>query len=188
MKTTHAILAVLFACLLVSAPSFAAEPAVKHHMEIKIATDDEMVSISADDLEIGESQQSFTDSGKEVLVTRTEDGFQLEVDGKEINVDVPGGDDHHTFMHMTDMHVTDDAHKKVVVRKFHGEGDESGFHFIHGDRDVMIERFSAADRLAESGVLDDLGEAKRQEILDTLRELEPHQIHKEVRVMVDDNQ
>ena len=70
------------------------------------------------------------------------------------------------------------------------DGDEHGYHYIHAgdgeDVDLVIERFSAADRLAESGVLDDLDEAKRQEILDTLREMEPHQIHKRMRVKVEE--
>ncbi len=186
MKTIHAILAVLAASLLVSTFSFAAgEPEAKRRLEIKIAADDEVVKIEADDMELGETRQSFTESGKEVAITRTEDGFQLEIDGKEIDVDVPHGDGHHAIFNMTG-----DEGKKVVIRKFHGEGDEHGHHCIHAggseDVDVVIERFSAADRLAESGVLDDLDEAKRQEILDTLREMEPHRIHQQVRIKVDE--
>ncbi len=189
MKPIHAILAALAACLLVSTLAFAAgEPEAKRRLEIKIAADDDVVKIEADDMEIGETRQSFTESGKEVLVTRTEDGFQLEVDGKEIDVDLPHagdhGDGHHAMFNMTG-----DEARKVVIHKFHGEGgDDHGYHYVHAgggeDVDLVIERFSAADRLAESGVLDDLDEAKRQEILDALREMEPQQIHKQVRVKI----
>ncbi len=193
MKTIHAILAVLFASLLVSAFSFAAEPEVKR--QIKIAADGEVVSLDANNMEIGDTRQTFTDSGKEVLVTRTEDGFQVEIDGKEIDIDIPHGEGHHAIVSTTS---GDD--RKVIVRKFKGEGDgdEHGYHFIHagegdhhwvqkdgGDVDVVIEHFSAADRLLESGVLDDLDEAKRQEVLDTLKNMEPHgEVQKQVRVMV----
>ncbi len=184
MKSTHAILTVLAALLLMPA-AFAGE----RHMEIKIVADGEIVEIDGDDFEVGETRQSFTESGKEVLITRTEDGFQLEIDGKEIDVDMPHGE-HHTMFNMSS-----DEDRKVVIRKFHNEGDEHGYHFIHGegdhhwveagdDVDVVIERFSAADRLAESGVLDDLDAAKRQEILDALREMQPR-MHKQVRVIVD---
>ncbi len=186
MKPFHAILAALAASLLVSTFSFAAgDPEAKHRIEIKIAADDEMVTIDADDLKMGETRQSFTDSGKEVLVTRTEDGIQLEIDGKEIDVDMPHGEGHHAMFNMTG-----DEDKKVVIRKFHGDGagDEHGYHFIHAgdgeDVNLVIEHFSAADRLAESGVLDDLDEAKRQEILDALRAMEPKQIHKQVRMKI----
>ncbi len=181
MKSFHAMLVVLAASLLMPVFSFAAEE--PRHMEIKIAADDEVVSFNADDMEVGETRQSFTESGKEVVVTRTEDGFQLEVDGKEIDVDVPHGQGNHAMFNMTG-----DEAKKVIIHKFQGEGAEHGYHYIHGDGedvDLVIERFSAADRLAESGVLDDLDEAKRQEILDTLRGMEPHQIHKQVRLHVD---
>lgn len=184
MKTIHAILAVLFASLLVSAFSFAAEPEIEHRMNIKIAADGEMLTVDLEGMEIGETRQSFTESSMEVLVTRTEDGFQLEVDGKEIDVDLPHGD-HHTIMRMAG-----EEGKKVIVRHFHGQGDEHGFHYLHGDRgeglDVFVERFSVADRLAESGVLDDLDETKRQEILDSLREMTSHEVYRQVRVSVEE--
>ena len=192
MKTTHAILAALFASLLVSAFSFAGEPEVERRMEIKISADGELVELDANDMEVGDTRQTFTDSGKEVLVTRTDEGFQLEIDGKEINVDVPH-DEHHTMLNMTSGN-----DRKVIIRKFDGDGDKHGYHFIHGgegdhhwvekdgdDVDIVIERYSAADRLLESGVLDDLDEAKRQEILDALRDQESaHEIHKKVKVMI----
>ena len=181
MKKFQAMFVVLVASLLVSAFSFAAEPEVQRHMEIKIAADDEMVSFDAD-LKIGETRQSFTDSGKEVLVTRTEGGFQLEVEGKDIDIDMPHGKGHHAMFNMTG-----DEDKKVIIHKLHGDSGEQGYHFIHADEgaDIVIEHSSAADRMAESGVLDDLDEAKRQEILSVLRDLEPEQIHKQVRVMVE---
>lgn len=193
MRPFHTALALLAALLMVVSSFAAGESEKKRHMKMKIAADGEVVSFSADDLEIGETQQSFTESGKEVLVTRTEDGFQLEIDGKEIDVDVPHGDDHHSIFAMTG-----DEDKKVIIRKMHGEGDEHGYQFIHGgegehhwvgdgeDIDIVVNRFSAADRLIESGVLDDLDEAKRQEILDTLKQMEPHKIHKQVRVKVEE--
>ncbi len=189
MKTIHALLAVLAASLLMTGFAVAGdEPAAKRQLKIQIAADDEPITIDASGMEIGDSRQSFTESGKEVLVTRTEDGFQLEVDGKDIDVDLPhAGDhgDHHAIFNMTG-----DEDKKVIIRKFHGDGDDHGYHYVHAadgdDVDIVIERFSAADRLAESGVLDDLDEAKRQEILDALQQMEPRQIHKRVQIKIDE--
>lgn len=187
MKAIHAVLTVLAALLFTSTFAFAAaEPGAKR-MEIKIAADDEPITIEASDMEVGETRQSFTESGKEVLVTRTEEGFQLEVDGKEIDVDLPHAGDHGHGHHAT-FNMSGDEEGKVIIRKF-VDGDEHGYHFVHAaageDVDLVIERFSAADRLVESGVLDDLDEAKRQEILDALREMEPHRILKQMRVKVD---
>ena len=182
MKSIHAILAVLFATLLVSAFSFAAES--ERHMQIKIMADDEVISFDPSDLDVGDTRQELTESGKEVLITRTEDGLQLEVDGKEIDVDMPHGDGHHAMFKMAG-----DEGRKVIIHKLHGEddGDGHGYRYFRGSegKDVVIEHMSAADHLAESGVLDDLDEAKRQEILDVLSELETHRIHKQVHVMVD---
>lgn len=198
MKTIHAILALCVATLLVSAFSFAAEPEheIKHQIKIKIDDGDEMIAIDADDLEIGETRQSFTESGKEVLLTRTEEGMELSVDGEEIDLGFSHGDAHHA------MFFSGDEDSKVVIRSMGGEEGHK-YAFIHGDGDgenhwvqkgedgedidIFIERFSPANHLLESGVLDDLDEETRQEILDTLGEMEPHKrIHKKVLVEVDE--
>ncbi len=203
MKPIHTISALLLIALIAPAFSFAAEPEVEHRIAIKVMADGEMIEIDAGGMAIGETRQSYTDSGKEVLVTRTEDGYQLEVDGKEIDVDLPGGahgDGHHAVFNMDSS-----EGKKVIIKKLGGDGDAHGYHFIHGDGephdgahhwvhkgdgedvDIVIEHVSAADRLEESGALDDLSDEKRQEILDALRAGEgSHQIHKQVRVRVEE--
>ncbi len=196
MKTRHAIMTVLFASLLASALSFAAEMPEGERFELKVMADDELVSIDATGLEIGESRQSFSESGKEVLVTRTEDGFQLAIDGKDIDVDLHHGGSHHGGPHHGDhasFNMTGGEGKKIIIHKLHGEADCddcSGYHFMHADEgedaDVVIERFNVADRLAESGVLDGLDEEKRREILDSLRQMQPHgDHHQQVRIMVE---
>ncbi len=218
MKTIHAILAVACATLLIAAAGFAAdETEIEKRIQIKIAADDEMIAIDADDMEVGETRQSFTESGKEVLITRTEGGFDLEVDGKEIDLGL-GGEGHHSVFNM---HGDQDA--KVIIKKMHG-GEGHGYSFIHTDKDhvehhgeggahgeghgehvfvhkgdvgddfVWVQQASAADHLIESGVLDDLDEEKRQEILDALKEIEPSQkkviveVHKEIHEEHDDEQ
>ena len=198
MKTIHAILALIFATLLVTAFSFAAEPEheVKRHVQIKVAADDDMIAIDADDLEIGETRQSYTESGKEVLITRVEGGLKLEVDGKEIDLGLSHGEGHHA------MFMSGDEDAKVVVRSLSGE-EGHGYAFIHGEVDgehhwvqkgeggedvnIFIERFSPADHLLKSGVLDDVDEETREKILATLREMEPHKrIQKKIIVDVEE--
>ncbi len=202
MKTIHAILALIFATLLVSAFSFAAEPEheIKHHIKLKIADGDDVVAVDAADLEVGETRQSYTESGKEVLLTRLEKGYQLVVDGKEIDLGLSHGEGHGA--HKEVYHFSGDEDAKVMIRTMGGE-EGHNYAFIHGsgegdhhwvekgedgeDVDIFIERFSPADHLLKSGVLDDLDEGKRQEILDALREMEPHKrIQKKIIVDVEE--
>ncbi len=195
MKTMHAILALIFASLFAAAFSFAAEePEVRHQIKIKIDDGNELIDVEAEDLEVGESRESYTDSGKKVLVTRTEQGYELEVDGKQIDLGMHHGDsDHAVFVH-------GDEAAKVIVKSggdqevdysFIHSGDEHGAHHWvqHGEEGegfkFVIERQSAAKHLLESGVLDDLDEDTRQRILDTLKEIEsPKVIKKRVHVEV----
>lgn len=206
MKIIHAILALIFATLFVAAFSFAGDaPEIQHKVKIKIQHDGELVAIDAENMEVGETRQSYTESGKEVLFTRTEDGYQLEVDGKEIELGMHGEGHHSTI------HTSGDKDAKVIVRKFRGgdcehdedcEHGEHGYSFIHADTDhhwvekgeggaedvyIQIERTDPGDYLLESGVLDGLDEATRQKILDTLGELKPHKrIEKRIVVEIDE--
>ena len=198
MKTIHAILALVFATLLVSAFSFAAEPEheVKHRIKLKIVADDDLIEVDAADMEVGETRQSFTESGKEVVLTRLEEGYKLEVDGEEIDVGMTHGEGHHQMFHFSG-----DEDAKVMIRTMGGEegrehafihaaGDED-MHWLEkgedGDFDILIRQVDPAEHLLAPGVLDDLSEEKRQEILDALREMEPHQrIHKKIIVDVED--
>ncbi len=188
MKTIHAILALLFATLFVSAFSFAGEDVdAEHRVKIKIQKDGELIDLDAQDMEIGETRQSFSDSNKEVLLTRTEEGYDLTVDGEQIDIGMAHGDHHSVFVHRGD------SDAKVIVRKIlggEGHGEGHGYHFIHGeegDEDhgehrwiqhgddtnvIVIERVNPADHLLESGVLDGLDEETRQNILDSLAEIE----------------
>ena len=194
MKTIHAILALIFASLFIAAFSFAAEEIEKHHIQIKIDDGTELVDIAADDLEVGEARESYTDSGKKVLVTRTEQGYELEVDGKQIDLGMHHGDsDHSVFVHSNET-------SKVIVRRnddqdvkyafIHSGEDHGTHHWVqHGeegeDFKFVIERKSASKHLLESGVLDELDEDTRQRILDTLNEMEPHKmIKKRIHVEV----
>lgn len=182
MKTIHAILALIFATLLVSVFSFASEEVERtRKVHIKIDQDGEAIDVEAEDLEIGETRQSFTDSGKEVLLTRTEDGFDLTVDGKKLNVGIPHGDHHSVFMH--------GGAAKVIIHELSGDGEGHRYSFVHGDEEshgdhhwvskadgdhmILVERVSAAEHLQASGVLDDLDVDTRQKILDVLQDIEP---------------
>lgn len=203
MKTQYAILALVFASLLTAAASFAAgEPEAHHHVKIKIDDGSELIDVDAENLEVGEARESYTDSGKKVLITRTEKGYELEVDGKKIDLGMSHGDgaESSVFVH-------GDHTSKVIVRAggdkdvdyafVHGDGEhtwvEHGDHGEHtwiahgegGDGVFVIKTRKASEHLLESGVLDDLDEDTRQRILDTLKEVEgPKIIKKQARVEI----
>lgn len=179
----------LIAALAVAATfAFAHDGEAKERFKLKIAPDDEAIVI--DDLEVGQTRQFFTESGKEVVVTREEDGFKLTVDGKEINVDMPHAPH---GVAVVNVDGEDGEAMKVFVKTIvaHGDGEE-GEHVMvwHGDggehesHDVMVWTgeegeghafaFAAAPDVAasvlESGVLDDLDPAKREEILKAIKD------------------
>lgn len=209
MKRTHSltILAGLAAMLLLLPLAAAADEHIEREIKIKIVTDaGEALDLDLGDLEVGDTRQFFTDDGTEVTVTRTEAGYQVEVDGETETLFIPslhGGHGCPDGEANCEVEVRcegdpEDCERNVFVRKhvmvagdgegaavFHGEdgehvvierssddmvwvgGDEEGAH-------VMIKHMGdPAQHLIDSGVLDDLPEAKRQEILDALRAAHP---------------
>lgn len=198
MKILHTLLAATLATLLIAASGVACDEHAEgesheHSLALLLDGESETLTLDVDDLEVGETRQFFTEGGKEVVVTRTEDGYDLTVDGKEINI---GGEGHYTMLH-------GDHDAKVMIKKLIS-GESHGYHFITGDGedveidvdhdfhwvhggegDVKVMAFGAGDaakRLEESGVLDNLPEEKRQAILDALGEA--HGTHVEKRVMI----
>jgi len=228
MNTTHILTARILAALalillLAPAASFAHEP---HGAKVlvKIAEGDDLVELDLTGLQVGESKQLFSESGKQIVVTREEDGYQVDVDGKELHV-MPFGDDvmlgegkHKVFISEDGevVKLRDDGHqvwisadgeehsihkigigggedqqvwvsadgeesaagiRKIMVRRL-GEGEEAVDVKVVGvgagePQVLTLERESAADRLAKSGLLDNVDEETRQKILDFLKSEEP---------------
>ncbi len=211
MKTMQAILALIVATLVTGTFTFAHEEGevdieTKHRIKLELATDGEPLLIEADDLEIGETRQIYTESGKEVVLTRTEEGVELTVDGEAVELGM-----HHGTHGLHHISTSGHGDTKVFIKRL-GDGEE-GEHEVHytygeGEGEVMhwvsaaeearafafhIETKSAVDHLLEAGVLDDLDSAKREEILDALRELEgPHEhvktIEKRIIVLDEDDE
>jgi hypothetical protein len=215
LKTSHTFLALL---LVASAATFvfAGEgPHVERHVKLAFTGEDggEPLVIEADDLEVGETRQFFTESGKEVVLTRTEEGYDLEVDGEKIDVDAPGaghyafetGDSKRVFVFQGDHGdaegVTEDEH--VFIHQGEegfewvqagGDGEE-GFEWVQaGDGAAADVHFlhaghpTALEHLRAKGILDELDEATRQKIVDALTEIEPegHQAKKMIMIKVDE--
>lgn len=208
------ITALITVALLAPGLSLAGEEhEVKYRIKVAaFGDDDEIVDVEFGDMEVGESRQFFTESGKEVVVTRTEKGHTLKVDGREIDLDTSGHLDEH-YAVKVGVYKGDKCRKaekghgcegasKIIIRKMGGEEDEieatadafmigryDGEHHLkhcgdrHGERvEVFVDHPSALDHLLESGVLDDLDPETRQKIIDTLKEIEPEDGHKVIRL------
>ena len=94
-----------------------------------------------DDLEVGESKTITDDDGNEVTMTRTEDGLEIEVEGKNIELMHMGSDIDVDVMHDTGANVvihgehdsedvTIEKHKRVKIIRSH---DSDGVTIISGD-------------------------------------------------------
>lgn len=116
-------------------------------VKLKVASDVGADAIVLDDLhelEVGESRSFTTDSGKLVVATRTEKGFELDVDGKTIEISDFAGEladtmvwhskgaghgeageagEAHRFVFEKKIEIADDAEGKTMVwRSEGGEG------------------------------------------------------------------
>ena len=73
---------------------------VRETLKIKVSTDDGISeSVTIENLAVGESEVFTTDSGNEVLATRFDDGLELEVNGRVIDVKIPDVSAHSEALH-----------------------------------------------------------------------------------------
>lgn len=178
MKKTLSLLIVLLAAAAVATLTFAGEPGkLEHHVKLMLNAGDEPIEIETEGLAVGESREFQTESGKAVVLTRTEDGLEVTVDGKKL--DLPGHGGAHAFFHGGE-------ETKIFVAHT-GEGEEGEHRFVwvdgeghgaagHGEGHhvVKIHRHhpDAAKRLQASGVLDGLDAPTRERILEELRKID----------------
>ncbi len=146
------------AALMLAAPAWA-EESVERHVKIKVLTDDsgEMTELELSDLAVGETRWITSDSGKDIGITREDDGYRLDIDGEETFIATPG----------------DGMHDRVMVKTMVME-DGEGLHdamqnvWVTGDQQVIH-----LDGLESSGVfisgLGDLDENQKADIIDALR-------------------
>lgn len=193
MKKTLPLLIALLVAAVVATLAFAGEPEkFEHRIKLVINAGDEPIEIEAEDLAVGESREFQTESGKAVVLTRTEDGLEVTVDGKKLNL--PGHGGAHAFFHGADT-------KVFVARAGEGQG-ENGQGFLWVDSDgtshtgeghhvFQIHRHGgdSAARLLKSGVLDGLDAPTRDRILEELRKIDAEpavEVTKKVVVLGED--
>lgn len=144
MKSIHTLLAVAVASLIAVTFSYAGEDhSHESHVTLEIDGSDAVVA-DVSDLAIGESRQIYA-GDKEVVITNTEDGLKIDIDGETVDV---GGHGQH-LMKLHSRHGAGDhdvesiftsSQANVIVKHLAGEEGEHGYHFISGDgEDVEID-------------------------------------------------
>ena len=119
------------AVLLIFATAMAQEVEKKMQIRVMVAGDggdeaselnwssDEM-DFDLQDLAVGETQTIESDSGKPIIVTRTEQGFNFDVDGKSVMMpDLGTHGTHMAFVNTASMHEAIDVDADVHVMKAH---------------------------------------------------------------------
>jgi hypothetical protein len=118
--TSHPRLLLAAAALLpLAAGALYAADAVRSTLKLKLHTDgaaDAVEIVDLDELEVGERRDYTTDSGKPLAVTRDDDGYAIEIEGKTIRV----ADDPHALA----------AHPGMKMRRIVLDGD--------GDADSLV--------------------------------------------------
>lgn len=121
---TKTVISLLAASVLASAAFAGEEVHTKMKMIVVDGDDADQTQIELDsdelgfdlhDMQVGENQAIVDAQGRNILVTREEDGFSLDVDGKTIKLPAFDG-----------------SHDRVWVEKF-GDGEDVDIHVIHDE-------------------------------------------------------
>jgi hypothetical protein len=116
-----------------------------HEAKIKIIGDDfELDETDVSDLEIGESMSFYTDNGREVLILRQEDGFDISVDGESIALPrmSAGGHGGHSGVKVITKEIVCDSDGEECDHEFiniHEGGDFEVLHLAGEELDLNIE-------------------------------------------------
>lgn len=121
--------AMVFVTVLFATAAFSGDK-VREKIEIKVVSDDsggesvvvldsETLGFNMHDMQVGENRSVVDKNGRAVLITRKEDGFTLDVDGKTI--DLPAVRGHHE--HKIRAHGAHDSGVDIRVVKAHADGD-----------------------------------------------------------------
>jgi len=98
-------------------------------MVIALTTDDfELAETDVSDLEIGDSETIYTQSGKTIDLLRTADGIEIYIDGELLELGLDGEEGIHEGHHVVHQHVEvdcdteEDCDMDIELGSLHGEG------------------------------------------------------------------
>ena len=113
-------------------------------MVIALATDDfELAETDVSDLEIGDSETIYTESGKTIDLLRTAEGIEIYVDGELLELDLHGEEEFHGGHHFVhhDVEVEcdteEDCDVDINLESLHGED--------HHEKVIIIKKETKID-------------------------------------------
>ena len=106
------------------------------HDAVVVQIDSDDLDFDLENMQVGENQAVVDESGRTILITREEDGYRFDVEGKEISVPVLHGE--HDTMVMVDgdydVSVDVDVHHEVI------DGEHDGEHKVHVIKKVEVTK------------------------------------------------
>ncbi|MEM1178573.1 MAG: hypothetical protein AAGM22_09525 [Acidobacteriota bacterium] len=193
-----AIAAAVFAPTIYGGDDDETKSSHRAHVIVKTSGNSDSFMVDGDDLEIGESRQFFTEDGEEVVVLRTESGFEISVDGEDVlngdsGVNVVEVDEQSTHIEVLERGEQD---VKIRVMRLHtGESnveidDADGRRLVFigsgdGSDDTKVIRVdsgkafafatgdskTALEHLTDSGALDKLDAETRAKVIEALEDI-----------------
>jgi hypothetical protein len=170
------LLAATFACVMIAALATAEE---ERKLKLVLATNEGdapfTFEVDGDEMAIGETREIDNPAGKKIELTRTEEGFEVTIDGKKLDLD----HQHHHFgdakgFSFSFNHGDDEAEhskhfeKHVIMHRVDGHaGDKNKVKIV-----MKGDGIAAIERLESSGALDKLDAETRQKVLDALAGVE----------------
>jgi len=163
-------IAVLIAAVSLAAAAIAGEE-IRHKMaiavigedgsgETRIELDSDDLGFNLHDMQVGENRSIVDKSGRTILVTREEDGFKFDVDGKTIKMPVFDGH-HEGAMWMSDGDITD-----VNVHVMH-DADMATAHSMDGVMIISKKPVDQATQQAIKSMLESAGHGSEVHFVDS---------------------
>jgi hypothetical protein len=119
-----------------------------NHKSFKIDSDD--LGFDMEDMQEGESRSIVDESGKAILITRTNDGYNFNIDGESIDLPAHGGEGDHSMMWIGEGDASD-----VDVHVMH----DTKVSTMHEMNDTMIISGKPIDAGTQQAIKDLLGSA-----------------------------
>lgn len=115
--------------------------------ETRVELDSRDLGFSLRDLQVGESRSVVDSQGRSILITRLDDGFEIDVDGKKVDLPAFHGGHHREHMAMVHPHAAvpihgpdgiliisgesvDEATRQQITALLEAAGHTSGVRFI----------------------------------------------------------
>ena len=144
-----------------------------HKIEVKVIADDgngpthlildsEELGFNLDDMQVGENQSIVDEEGRPILISRTEDGFVFDVDGRKI--EMPAFDEQGEGRHRVKMIEVESEADVHIISGGPGKHHAMGPHSMMAKEGVMIISGKEIDVATQQVIRDALQSAGHETV------------------------